>query len=243
MRLAKILFIFFLTFQNIFCFAKESKETDRNLLLLGILYNQQYQIYEPANCQLSYQLNSSYVPGGFAERFLSDFKQYENSLLGDSTATIYSTFEGFLDTTNTQNNAVPGDMLCDYRSRFKKSIRIAPKHIVISTVGGNDLLSKRTNSTIIETFDDLHKSLRSWFPNTKLSYVEVHKTFVEYANLNRKIISSAMRTRSQDACWVDPDVCFSNPLSESEMLDAIHPNKTPAVCIKELLRIQCGVLL
>ncbi|TGL06480.1 SGNH/GDSL hydrolase family protein [Leptospira bouyouniensis] len=243
MRLAKLFSFFLLVFLFSLCSTPSDKNKENDLLILGIILFQNDSVYEFASCQTSYQLNQVYVSGGFAERFITDLKPYKNVFLGDSTASFYSEFPNFIDPKTTQNNATPGDTLCDYRSRFKKSIRSIPENIVISTAGGNDILKKVSNALIIETFVDFHNSLKSHFPHSKITYVEVHRTFVDYANAERKSIAYQMRAHSPDACWIDPDPCFSNPLLASEMLDTIHPNQGPAFCIKNLIWNQCGVLL
>jgi hypothetical protein len=243
MRLAKLIaFSLFALLFNL-CSQTSDRDKENKLLILGILHYQNTGVYDFASCQTNYQLNPAYISGGFAERFITDFKQYKNVFFGDSTASFYSEFPNFLNPNTTQNNATPGDTLCDYRSRFKKSINSTPENIIVSTLGGNDILRQIPNSIIIETFQDFHKSLTSHFPNSKVSYVEVHPTFIDYANAERKTVASQMRAYSSDACWIDPDVCFSNPLLASEMLDQIHPNQGPAFCIKNLLLNNCGVLL
>lgn len=243
MRLARLFAICISILFFLFCSPNSNREKENNLFLLGLIHLENSNVYEFASCQTSYQLNPVYISGGFAERFLTDFKTYKNVFFGDSTAAFYSEFPNFLDPSTTQNNATPGDTICDYRSRFKKSIRSRPENIVISTAGGNDLLKKVPNSLIIETFKDFHRSLKLHFPFSKITYIEVHPSFVDYANSERKSIASQMRIHSQDACWITPDSCFSDPLLPSELLDTIHPNKGPAFCIKNLVLNHCGVLL
>ncbi|MCW7459564.1 hypothetical protein ND856_14075 [Leptospira bandrabouensis] len=243
MRLARLLAFCISILFFLFCSPSSNRDKENNLLLLGLIHLENSNVYEFATCQTSYQLNPVYVTGGFAEKFITDFKSYETVFFGDSTAAFYSEFPNFLNPATTQINATPGDTLCDYRSRFKKSIRSTPKNIVISTVGGNDLLKEVPNSLIVETFADFHFSLKSYFPFSKISYIEVHPSFIDHVNKERKSITSQMRVHSPDACWVNPDSCFSNPLLTSEMLDSIHPNQGPAFCIKNLILNQCGVLL
>jgi len=210
--------------------------------LLGLFLAQNSSVYEQADCQLYYQLNPAYVAGGYAERFISDRNQYEVILVGNSTIDISHKYPGYYDPVRTQINATSGDTLCDYRSRVGKSINTtSPQVIITATVGGNDLLRAISNERIVETFRDYHSYLSKRFTSTKLIYVEVHPTFVDRANANRKIISAQMRAHSTDACWVDTDSCFSNPLLESQMLDSIHYDRVRAFCIKDLVKTQCGV--
>jgi hypothetical protein len=236
----RILFLFLLLF--ISCGNQDNSKQREQDLIFALLLAQNASVYEQADCQLYYQLNPVYVSGGYAERFISDRKQYENIIVGNSTIDISQKFSNYYNTQATQINAVSGDTLCDYRSRVGKSINSTnPSAIITSTVGGNDLLKSFSNERIVETFRDYHSYLRNRFHSTKLIYIEVHPTFVDKANSNRKVISAQMRALSPDSCWVNPDPCFSNPLLESEMLDSIHYNQASALCIKSLVSSQCGV--
>ncbi|NCN11244.1 MAG: hypothetical protein GW938_15510 [Leptospira sp.] len=237
----RILFLFITLLFFTFCSNQDNSKKRERDLLLGLFLAQNASVYEQADCQLFYTLNPVYVSGGYAERFISDRNQYLNIIVGDSTIDISHKFEGYFNPNLTQINAVSGDTLCDYRSRIGKSINTSnPSIIITSTIGGNDLLRSIPNERIVETFRDYNSNLQTRFPSTKRIYIEVHPTFVDKANLNRKIISAQMRALSQDACWVDPDPCFSSPLLQSEMLDSIHYAKAPALCIKNLVKTNCG---
>lgn len=225
------------------CQPKE-KDPVPDLIFLSLLMQQNPTIYDSAECQLFYPLNPIYVSAGYAQRFMNDGKQYENVVLGNSTMDISRSFPGFHDPNRTQINAVGGDTLCDFRSRFPYSIRTqSPENIVVSTAGGNDILRNIPLPRIVSTFEDFHSNLRSRFPSSKLSYIEVHPTFVDSANKVRKNLSSQLREISSGSCWVNPDPCFSDPLKDSEMLDAIHYNQSSAFCIRNLLKNQCEVEL
>ncbi|WCL51434.1 SGNH/GDSL hydrolase family protein [Leptospira sp. GIMC2001] len=223
-----------------FCSQRNEKQ-DRELLL-ALFLAQNTSVYDQANCQLYYTLNPVYVAGGYAERYMRDLVQYQGASLTDSTWDIARTFDGFYDPLVHQINSVSGDTLCDYVSRFRKSVRtLDPRYLIFTTVGGNDLLRKIPNARISETFGELASAVKNHFPRAQRIYIHVHPTFNEYANQNRKQIANEIEKADPEGCFVNPDPCFSNPLKESEMLDEIHYGRLPALCIKKLIKDQCKV--
>lgn len=223
-----------------------NRDNKNRELLLGLLLINQSGVYDSVECQKHYSLNPIYIGGGYAERFLSDSKQYTNVAITDSTWDISKSFKGFFDPEKTQMNSVSGDTLCDFNSRFRISIKtIKPKNILVSTLGGNDFLRGIEDSIILDTFSDFDKRLRKNFPESNFVYVQVHRTKLSHVNDRVEKVTPKLRSISPNVCWVDPNDCLSNPVLDSEFLpnDSIHYGETVAFCIKSKIKSTCGVSL
>lgn len=241
MRSLSFLFILFLLAN---CETRnDHNEKKRNFLITLFVLNQP-GIYDSVECQKHYTLNPVYVAGGYAQRLQFDTKQYTNVALTDSTWDISRSFSGFFDQEKTQINSVSGDTLCDFNSRFRRSINTSsPQNLIVSTIGGNDFLRGFDDSIIIDTFLDFNSRLASHFPNSKKVFVQVHRTKLSHVNERVERVTPKLKERSPSVCWVDPNDCFSNPVLDSEFLpnDSIHYAKDPAFCIKAKIKAECGV--
>jgi hypothetical protein len=216
---------------------KKEKANNDYLLLLA-LANQE-GIYDSVECQKHYTMNPAYVISGAAQKFSSDFKQYKNIWIGDSSV-------AYAQTTNeiTQINAVGGDKLCDYNARFRKSIKTKdPEFIITQTVGGNDFLTQQGDSIIIDTFADYSTRLRNQFPSSKLCWIKVHPTANSYANSAKDRLTPVFQTYTIADKWAVPDNCFSTPPTQAELPDGIHFSVATATCVKNQIQTQCGVSL
>lgn len=223
------------------CSNQKDKTTDY-LLLYGII--DQTKIYDLVDCQKSYTMNEVYISGGYAQRFATDLKQYQNVAITDSTWDISKSFPNFFDSNITQMNSTAGDTLCDFNARFTRSIKtINPINIIVSTVGGNDFLSGKDDSTIISTFNDFNFRLKNHFRNSNIIYIKVHRTFLEHINVDVERVTPELMANSLNACWVEPAPCFSKPVKSSEFLpnDKIHYSESAAFCIKREIKNQCGI--
>ena len=236
---AKLILLVILIF--ISC-SKDKNKTNDYLVLLALA--KQSAIYESADCQKDYTLNPAYTALNLSSKYTSDLKQYKNVWLGDSSVKFSEGFSGFHDPENTQINAVPGDTLCDYVSRFRISIKTEiPQNLIIQTKGGNDFLRQYSDSVIVEAFTELHTKVKARFPNTKICYVEVHRTVNAYANSARLRLTPQFKTISNGAYWVNVDSCFSDPVTTDQLPDGIHFSAVTALCVKNQIQVQCGVQL
>lgn len=221
---------------------KEEDKTDEYLLLLGLASQQ--GIYDSVECQKHYTMNPVYIPSGSAQKFSSDFKQYKNVWIGDSSVAFSQGFSGFYNPEVTQINAVGGDQLCDYNARFTRSIKTQnPEWIITQTVGGNDFLRQQPDNIIIDTFADYSSRLRERFPNTKFCWVKVHPSTNSYANSARNRLTQIFQTYTKGDKWVNVDACFSDPVTVAQLPDGIHFSEATALCVKNQIQIQCGVSL
>jgi len=224
------------------CSAPKNKNHEKELAILYLLNSQ--GIYDSVECQKSYALNPVYTSGGYAQRFSVDTKQYSTVAITDSTWDISRSFAGFYNPETTQMNSVAGDTLCDYNSRFTRSVKTTnPSTILVSTLGGNDFLKGYDDSLIIATFKDFYTRLKSRFSNSNFVFVQVHPTKLTQVNDRNARISPQLKSNSTAVCWVDPASCFSSPVLDSEFLpgDSIHYSQGSATCIKSKIKSVCGV--
>jgi len=242
MQSFKFLLILFIVFSSSCQPAKKSpKKID---LLLSLIVIDQTGLYDTVACQKKYNLNAAYVSGGYAERFSVDLKQYENVAITDSTWDISRNFPSFHNSEITQMNSVAGDTLCDFNSRFRRSIKtLNPKTVIVSSIGGNDFLKGFDDQTITETFQDFYIRLVAKFPTSYFVFVQVHRVKLDHINVEVNRVTPQLKLIAPNVCWVDPSSCFSNPVKDSEFLpgDSIHYSQASALCIKEKIKSTCGV--
>jgi hypothetical protein len=142
---------------------------------------------------------------------------------------------------------VSGNKIPDFESQLCVLSTINPSLIIISTMGGNDLLSQVDDDEIIRRGKSFVNSLDKKYSNSVKVFVQVHPTRVDYANHHRGKTNAAISTYASGLGWkiTNPDSCIGldseGRALQSYLLDAIHPNQTTAFCIKNKILTEHGV--
>jgi len=180
-------------------------------------------------------------------RYVSNQTQYNILVLGDSTMDIAcNTFANYVS-GGTGCFPVSGNKIPDFETQLCVLSTVAPSFIIISTMGGNDLLSQVPDDEIIRRGKSFVDALDKKYPNAKKIWVKVHPTRVDYANQHRGKTNTDISNYATLKGWkiIDPDSCFQvdsdGRALQSYLLDAIHPNSQSAFCIKNKIKLEQGV--
>ena len=215
--------------------SKENRKKKEQAIILGYLLGCQFSSANPL-------FSDPYYP-----RYFSDKKQYDKLILGDSTMDIAcNSFSGYAS-SETGCFPVSGNKIPDFESQLCVLSTVAPSLIIVSTMGGNDILSQVDDEEIIRRGKSFVSTLNRKFPNATKVWVKVHPTRVDYANSHRGKTNSAISDFSISQGWkvTDPDSCFQTESDgkavQSYLLDAIHPNASTSFCIKNKIKSEHGV--
>jgi len=191
--------------------------------------------------------NNSLFVDPYYYRYANDRTQYRYLVLGNSTEDIAcNSFEGYKG-PETGCFPVSGNKLPDMESQLCVLNTLNPDAIIVSTMGGNDLLAQVENEEIIRRGKSFVDAVDKKFPNAIKIFVKVHVTRVDHANANRGKTNSEISAYAISKGWkvVDPDSCIQvdseGRALQSYLLDAIHPNSSTAFCIKNKIKSEYGV--
>lgn len=194
-----------------------------------------------------YSSTNPLFPDVYYDHYSSNRNQYKTLILGDSTMDIAcNSFVGYSGEAGCF--PVSGNKIPDFQSQLCVLSTINPSYVVVSTMGGNDLLSQTPNDEIIRRGFGFVDALNAKYPNATKVFIQVHPTRVDYANENRGKTNSAISSYAISKSWkvVDPDSCFvvdgQGRALQSYLLDAIHPNQSSSNCIKSKVISECGVV-
>lgn len=194
--------------------------------------------------------NILYPTADYYVKFKADLKQYKYIIRGNSTMDISCAYPGFYDTSTTQCVAVSGNKLCDILEQTPAINTIIPDAMILSAIGGNDLLAHFPNSYIKRTVKDLIDDTRSKWPNTKIVLVGTHPTLMDYANANKGEINNYAKNylaTMPNTCHIDPLPIFGKlegeAADQTQMIDGIHYNEAMSFLIKDEILNKCGVAL
>lgn len=259
--------LFLLAIGLIHCQNPSNKNKDRDRLIqAGLIL---YLIQESRSAPLddSECSNWSSVNRAFERRykqFLNDKGQYQNLILGDSTMDISGRYVGFFNPSITQNLAVGGNSLCDIIRQFSVIQSQNPQNILVSTVGGIDLLQGIPLEKRGRSLELLIEKIQNRFPNANISMVAVHPTQIPSVNQERGIHNNFLKNKAfallggpPKICWLDPLPLFgdgtlspSDPAPDQNMIvlpdgtiDPVHYNKDMSFAIKEKLELDCNLFL
>ena len=214
---------------------QERRERER-AIAIGYLLGCQFSSTNPLFSHTYYQ------------RYSSDRNQYEKLIIGDSTFDIAcNSFTNYAQ-SGTGCFPVSGNKIPDFQTQLCVLNTIAPQAIIISTMGGNDLLAAVPDSQIIQSGKDFVQALNGKYPNATKVWVKVHPTRVDYANQHRSITNPAITNYANSNGWkiTDPDSCFmvdsDGRALQSYLLDSIHPNESTSNCIKTKIKTEHGIL-
>ena len=214
---------------------KEEKKKKQQSLVLGYFLGCQFSSTNPLFTDPYYG------------RYISDQKQYDKFILGDSTMDIAcNTFTGYAS-SGTGCFPVSGNKIPDFETQLCVLSTVAPSVIIISTMGGNDLLSQVDDDEVIRRGKSFANALEKKYPNATKVWVKVHATRVDYANAHRGKTNTAISNYVQTLGWkvTDPDSCVGvdsdGRALQSYLLDAIHPNQSTALCIKNKIQSEYGI--
>jgi len=194
----------------------------------------------------------------YFDKNATDFKEFKNIIIGDSTMQITSTMLNsmvpnlFYNTDQTQLLAITGNKLCDMLAQMSVIYSKNPKNVIIASAGGNDLLAKATPEYVINMGSLLFLEVRRRFPNARIVFVGVHPSLDSYANANKGATNqgiSALVKKDPNACWYDPMELFGvsegQPAKATDMLldsDGAHYKpETIGLALKLKIKLNCGV--
>ena len=202
--------------------------------------------YRFSNCMLySQPLNWLYLTGPYYYKFHADQKQYRYVVIGDSSIDYASRYDGFLG-ADTQSVAVQGNKVCDMLTQLPAINTVAPEAIIISTTGGNDLITGQFLE-IDKTFMELFQELKKRFPSSKIIAIAIPPINDENLNaqhdyINRKALLTLQNVFPAGRfCWIDPESVSGNPPSTLLFFDKIHYSPAGASLIKEMVYKECGI--
>lgn len=183
----------------------------------------------------------------YYDRYSVDYTQYKQLVLGNSVNDIAcNSFTGYKG-EGTGCFPVSGNKLPDMEAQLCVLNTINPDIIVVESMGGNDLLSQIPDHEVISRGKSLVDSINRKYPSSTKIFVRVHPTRVDYANEHRTKTNSGISDYAVSVGWkvLDPDSCFQvdsdGRASQSNLLDAIHPNSEAMFCIKNKIKTQYGV--
>lgn len=228
--------------------AQRRQEETRTIQAAGILVGWQILDYS-VNC-FNASDNPAYTAGPqFFGTFNSEFRQFQNIVIGDSTMAFSDAFPGFIDHSRTYNYAVPGNTLCDMVRQWPAIHQNGPSFILVSTAGGNDLLRSVGDSDVIRNGTALADKIRAKWPGSFQCWIGVHPTLVAYANAHKAATNAAIKAHVLSlgfSAWVDPlpvfGVAEGSPANPTSLLpgDAVHYNATTAGNLKSAAQASCG---
>lgn len=233
---------------TLYCNTDErKKKEEENLKLLGLVIATNMN-YQSQSCR-SYYGESNYLfpHSQYYPTFSAKKTGFTNSIIGDSTMDISSSYTGWLSSTSV-SYAVSGNTMCDMLEQFN-TLNPSVNNAIIATNGGNDLLRKVPIDRIDLTGKELINTI-----NTKkigkLAVIGIHPTRVDYANNNRNDLNNRIKTYTESigGCYVgglDDLIPLDSEgrASQSYMLDSIHYNESVSNGVKSKLNSICGISL
>jgi len=220
----------------------DKKENNNNPYLLPYLIS----TYKTNDCRINYSDSNVLFAGNeYYPKFIN-MKPNENTILGDSTMDISGKVNGFIS-NKTNNFSVSGNTLCDILEQLNT---LNPKlnNVIISTIGGNDILRSVNKEVIYQTTNELLKVVKSFQSyNSKIVTVGVHPTRIDFANRNRIEINKRTKelTESINGCYIDIDDLFTiesdGKASQFNMLDSIHYNSNISLGMKNKVSNICKI--
>ncbi len=205
----------------------------------------------PLPCMLRAGVNLLYLGSRYYPEFTRAKGDFSTVVMGDSTGAISALVPGWMNKETTYSIAVPGNRLCHMRMTFHRSLPvIKPRVIIVTTLGGNDLLAGASDEDIIAQTVLLLLDLRKRFPDARLVGVGIHPTLVDFANKRKDLLNlklAAAWKKDEGSCWVDPLPAFGVPPGSSALPghmfpnDSIHYNERTALAIGKLIRESCGI--
>lgn len=207
------------------------------------------QSIDPDPCMEQSGVNPLYLTPPYFPAFVLDYHPYSTVIIGDSTAAANAMVPGWMNREQTQSVAVPGNRLCHYIITFRKSIRTpVPQTVIVSTLGGNDLLVGLSPARILTLASRLRSLLRERFPEAHLIGVGIHPSLDRRANKLRTALNDGLRRiweNDEHGCFVDPESVFGvgpgAPARPDQMLpgDKIHYNEKMTLALHQRIVQKC----
>lgn len=178
------------------------------------------------------------------------------SVRGDSTQDLANAIDGHFS-VHTSNRAVSGNTACDKIEQLPSAPQRTQTAILISTYGGNDLLSGLTPAEAAHNVIDLFDQTRATWPDAKIVGLGTHPVRIASLAASGQIcgaggVNTLVRAHlatMTNVCDVDPYPLYGKTCGqmadESQLLpnDLIHPNEALTGAGKQAIKAQCGVEL